>query len=136
MRFTIPGEPVGKGRPRVVRRGGVTQSFTPQKTVVYENLVKMCFRQQCRGGFFDGEALRMHLVMYYGLPKHDSKVRRQMKLDGETRPTKKPDIDNCIKVVADALNGVAYRDDTQIVEVTATKYYAAQPHVDVVIEVI
>ena len=56
---------------------------------------------------------------------------RAAKLAGAIRPTKKPDIDNCIKIIADALNGLAYVDDTQIVGVTAEKFYAEIPRVEV-----
>lgn len=47
---------------------------------------------------------------------------------------KKPDVDNIVKIVADALNGVAYHDDTQIVSVLAKKVYAASEGLDVIVE--
>ena len=49
----------------------------------------------------------------------------------DRRPTKKPDIDNVIKIITDALNGIAYDDDAQIVSLSATKFYDENPHVDV-----
>jgi Holliday junction resolvase RusA-like endonuclease len=52
---------------------------------------------------------------------------------GELRPVKKPDMDNVLKVVADALNSVAYRDDTQIVDCQLRKFYDKQPRVEVII---
>ena len=42
-------------------------------------------------------------------------------------PLKKPDIDNCIKVILDSLNGIAYKDDSQVVSLKIEKYYADKP---------
>ena len=131
MRFTIPGEPVGKGRPRVVHRGAFTRTYTPEKTASYENLVKLEFQRQCPTFFVPDAPIAMKIKCYCGLAKGDSKRKRLAKITGAIRPTKKPDIDNCIKVIADALNGLAYVDDTQIVVVTAEKYYAEIPRVEV-----
>lgn len=55
-------------------------------------------------------------------------------LDGEILPLKKPDMDNIVKVIADALNSVAYQDDSQVVLVKAKKVYSALEGVDVTIE--
>lgn len=55
-------------------------------------------------------------------------------LDGKELPLKKPDIDNIVKVVADALNGVAYHDDTQIIMVVAKKVYSSLEGLDVTVE--
>lgn len=55
----------------------------------------------------------------------------QQMLSGELLPTKKPDIDNITKCVLDALNGIAYHDDSQIVRLTVEKFYAQQPRVEV-----
>lgn len=137
--FIVPGEPVGKARPRTVRlrtRGKDKEkvmTFTPEKTVIYENLVKTEYQQQCGDVSFTSGQLRMELRCYYGLAKSDSKKKRQAKLDGVIRPTKKPDIDNCIKAIADSLNGLAYTDDTQIVEVIAEKWFDEKPRVEVTI---
>ena len=132
MRFTVPGEPTGKGRP-IVTRGG--HAFTPQKTVNYENLVKVEFERQCRGERFPDDAqLDMRITCYYGLARSDSRRKRQAKLDGVLRPTKKPDCDNVGKIIADSLNGLAYRDDAQIVRMIIEKYYAAIPRVEVTVE--
>ena len=132
MRFRVPGEPVGKARPRVVQRNGRTHAFTPAKTAVYEDAVRAECLRQCRGGgYFHGEPLRMTLKCYFRAPKSDTKTVRARKLSGEIRPTKKPDADNLAKCVCDALNGMAYTDDSQIVELIVEKHYSTIPHVDV-----
>lgn len=55
-------------------------------------------------------------------------------LSGKIRPTIKPDWDNVGKLIADALNGVAYYDDKYVVDGMARKFYAEIPHIDVVLE--
>lgn len=92
MKFTVPGEPQGKARPRVVRNGAFTQTYTPEKTAAYENLVKLEFQQQSKGERFTDQQLRMSIKAYFGLAKTDSKRKRQAKLEGVIRPAKKPDI--------------------------------------------
>ena len=134
MRFSVPGEPTGKGRPRVVNVGNRSMAFTPHKTVSYENLVKLEYQAQSEGHTFADKQVRMNIRAYYGVPKSDSRNKRTAKLAGMIRPTKKPDIDNVYKIIADALNGIAYNDDSQIVSANIEKLYAETPRVDITIE--
>ena len=135
MKIVIPGEPVGKGRPRVVRNGGVTRTYTPEKTASYENLVKLEYERQAHGEFYGaGTALRMKLIIYQHPAKSSSKRKTAAKLAGEIRPTKKPDCSNVLKSIEDGLNGVAYADDAQIVDIEVQKYYDLQPRVEVEIK--
>lgn len=135
--FTVPGNPQGKARARTFynQKLGRSQSITPEKTVLYENLVKQCFTANCEGGYFDKEPLVMMVIAYFPIPKSTTKKDRQLIMDGLLFPTKKPDADNIAKVICDALNGVAYGDDTQIVNLTVIKEYTdAEPRVEVYID--
>lgn len=127
--FTVPGEPQGKGRPRFARPKGsnFTMAYTPEKTVSYENRVKAMY---VYGRFpkLDGP-VRVSVVMYFGIPASVSKKARQLMLDGEIYPAKKPDADNVCKSVIDALNGIAFDDDKQVVELRAKKMYSDRPRV-------
>lgn len=135
IKFVIPGEPQGKGRPQFSARNGKAFARTPEKTVIYENLVRTEYNQQCPGvRFADDSQLSMRIVAFYSIPKSASKKRRQQMLSGMIRPTKKPDADNVLKVIADSLNTIAYRDDAQIVCTVVEKYYAEQPKVEVEID--
>lgn len=126
MEFRVPGKPQGKARHRMTRSG---HSYTPQQTVNYENLVKECY-SLAKGEWFTNEPLQMEITACYGIPKSASKKDRERMLSGELFPTKKPDADNIAKIICDALNGVAYHDDTQIVQLNIIKRYtAAQPKV-------
>ena len=132
VRFTIPGEPAGKGRPRF-RKGGFP--YTPDSTVQYENLVKTEYWTQCGTVKFPDDAmLDMWILAYYSIPRSKSNKQKDMMRRGEIRPTKKPDADNVIKIVADSLNHVAYRDDTQIVDCQVHKFYSDNPRVEVFIK--
>lgn len=122
MRFTIPGEPTGKGRPRVTKWG----THTPEKTVLYENLIKTC----CPNEMLSGE-LHVHVKAYYQIPKSTSKKNAERMRHEVVRPTKKPDCDNVLKIICDALNKIAYNDDSQIVSALVEKFYADVPRVEV-----
>lgn len=131
VKFTVPGNPVGKARPRMTRSG---HAYTPDKTVSYENLVKMCFIEKYTDWVpVSGEAI-LRLNAYYPIPKSASKKKKIDMVIGEIRPTKKPDLDNVMKAIADALNGIAYVDDSQIVTAEVRKYYDDTPRVEVVID--
>ena len=123
--FTVPGEPQGKARARTC--GGHT--YTPEKTVLYENLIKSEYARQCGNLKFatlsDGTAqpVAVRIEAVFGIPKSYSKKKRERALNGELAPTKKPDADNIAKVVCDALNGVAYVDDTQVIDLRVFKRF-------------
>lgn len=128
VKFSIPGQTQGKGRARTTKFG----SYTPEKTVLYENLIKINY-QQVTNKYFEGP-LKITINAYYEPPKSTSKKQRTAMLEGAIKPTKKPDIDNIAKVVLDALNGIAYRDDTQVIELIVNKSYGQLAKVEVTIE--
>lgn len=131
--FTIPGEPKGKGRPRFARAGSYVKTYTPDETASYENLVRIEYERQCRNRFPDDAMLDMRIIAYYSIPKSAGKKKRLKMLDNLIRPTKKPDMDNIVKVIADSLNHIAYKDDTQIVDAQVRKFYSEKPRVVVMI---
>ena len=99
----------------------------------YENLIKTCYYQTGVNPFGADEELRATIIAYYPIAKSTSKKKRQQMLAGLIRPTKKPDLDNVIKSILDALNKVAYHDDTQIVSLSVEKFYSDSPRVEVAI---
>lgn len=129
--FTVLGEPSGKGRPRFSGYTGANgRAYTPKKTVMYENLVKLEYEKQCgEFRFPDGAMLDMRIMAYYGIANSKSKKMKEKMRAGIVRPTKKPDMDNCLKVIADSLNNIAYRDDTQIVDCQVRKFFSDEPRV-------
>lgn len=129
IKLIIPGQPCAKQRPRVCNG----HAFTPAKTVNYETLVKQLYITQNFRQQIDGEII-MRVMAFFEIPKSASKKAREAMITGYTRPTKKPDWDNVGKIISDALNGLAYHDDSQIVTATVEKWYSENPRVEVELE--
>lgn len=124
IKFVVPGDPRGKQRPRVRRTKGRSIAYTPKETVKYEQKVRASYRRLMSEKFPKGIALKVNITALFPIPKRFNKEQRKKALDGELLPTKKPDSDNIIKIILDALNGVAYHDDAQVCEVYFEKKYA------------
>lgn len=122
-RITVPARPVGKQRPRMARKGRV---FTPKQTVNAEAWVRLCCTQQVGTPLVSGPvALRIAFVVPIpgSMPVRDKvEARAARKL-----PVAKPDWDNLAKLVADALNGLAWRDDAHVAHAVVTKVYGDEP---------
>ena len=135
MEFIVEGKPQGKARARTFydSRAGKMRSITPEQTTSYENLIRWSYKSF--GGEYMGETvLQADINAYYPIPQSFSKKKRDAALNGVLRPTTKPDCDNIIKVVLDALNGVAYYDDKQIVSVSCNKYYGERGYLHIKVE--
>ena len=124
--ITIPGKPMGKGRPRFSR--GVT--YTPKKTVEYENLVRLVWLQS--GYEKLNGCVKVDIRAYMAMPKAWSKKKRAA-MHWQPYPHK-PDVDNICKVILDPLNGLAYDDDAQVVDQHCVKFYSENPMVIVTLE--
>lgn len=132
IRFTVPGIPVGKARPRVTFQHGRARAYTADRTREFENRVKVAYLKRFGHRQLDG-ALRVDVIAYFEPPRSTSKKMRAAMLDGEIPYTKKPDADNIVKAVTDALNDVAYADDSSIISVYGFKQYSDYAHTDVII---
>ncbi len=131
LAFTIPGEPQGKGRAKIVRIGGFSRMATPAKTVAYEGLVAMAAQQAMDGRQPFAGACAVEVECIFAMPKSMSKKHRVEALAGRMRPTKKPDGDNVLKAVCDGINGVVWVDDVQAVDSRVIKRYGETPCVQV-----
>lgn len=127
--FTIPGEPQGKGRPRVGKIGGHARMFTPAKTAAYEGLIAHAAQQAMAGGAPLDCPCAVQVSITLSVPASWSKRKQAAALLGEVLPTKKPDTDNVVKAVFDGMNGVVWRDDVQAVDLAVKKRYGATPGV-------
>lgn len=129
MQIEVYGQPQGKQRARVCVRGNFARAYTPEKTASYESLINLSYIQALKGApspFWD-KPVKINIRAIYQIPKSFSKKRTAEALGGQIRPQVKPDIDNVVKVVCDALNKVAYKDDTQVIKITASKWYGVEP---------
>lgn len=123
IEFEILGKPLGKARPRVTRKGF---TYTPQKTVNYENLIRWTFQSKFPNhkpfeGYIEAE-----IKAIFDVPKSYSKKKKLELLDGNCNYDHTPDVDNVAKIVLDSLNGIAYKDDSQVTVLKVIKEYGDQ----------
>ena len=132
--FLVEGKPQGKARARTFydKRVGKMRSITPEQTKSYEDLIRWNYK--AAGGQYFGEKLiSVDIQAFYPIPQSFSKKKRTEAVTERIRPTTKPDCDNCAKAVLDALNGVAFYDDSQVVDLTVRKFYGERPYIKVTI---
>ncbi|MCB2251808.1 RusA family crossover junction endodeoxyribonuclease [Pseudomonas chlororaphis] len=127
--FVVPGEAVGKGRPRVSTIGGHARMFTPKKTANYETLIAMAAQQAMAGRELIPGPVLVELKILVGVAASWSKKKTAAALAGKVMPTKKPDADNVLKAICDGINGIVFKDDVQVVNVSMSKRFAETPGV-------
>jgi len=131
--FTVDGDPVPKGRPRFARRGQFVQTYTDAKTIDYETQIAMRARHAIGSTKPLEGALSVFLYLRYTVPASYSKKRKEACLRGVEYP-KRIDIDNVYKSVTDAMNGIVYVDDSQIVEAHIKKVYAEESGANIMVQ--
>ena len=130
--FEVPGKITGKGRPRVNTM--TCTAYTPTKTKEYEDLIKQYFIIKYRCAKPLEGRISVDIKAYFNVGKNTSKIQKQAMLEGKLSPVKKPDIDNIAKIILDALNKLAFKDDNQITKLYLEKIYAEEEKVSIVIE--
>ena len=126
IEFTVPGAPVAKGRPKFCRRGGFVTAYTPAKTLKAEKVIADEFKKLwSQSQLPKDKAVTLTLDFRMPIPKSLSK-KKQQELSMQWH-RKKPDIDNLCKLVQDALNGLAWEDDSCVCVIQATKRYSFEP---------
>lgn len=127
MYFFVEGKPQGKARPRFSQKTHTV--YTPKNTADYEKRIRNAFRE-CQGEWqklpSDCYAF-VKIQAQYPIPQSWSKRKKKEAIAGLIMPTTKPDGDNILKVVLDALNGLAYEDDRQVVKMGIIKVYGVNP---------
>ncbi|WP_137598205.1 RusA family crossover junction endodeoxyribonuclease [Paucilactobacillus kaifaensis] len=134
IKLIIPGEPIPQGRPKFARRGSFVTAYDPKKSKDYKQLVKQVVSKQYVGKPLS-MALKIDLQVFRPVQKSISHKEREMRLSGLHRPIIKGDIDNYFKAVTDALTGIVWVDDAQIVSTSIDKWYSDDPRVELVITV-
>ena len=130
LQFVVPGSPVGKGRPRFRSFNGHVSTYTPKETQEAESRVKSAFLES-GGKPFGDSPVGIEVVAYFPIPKSATRKAREAILAGAVKHTHTPDIDNILKLVCDAINGIAFNDDKQIVVCKAEKRYSDEPRTEV-----
>lgn len=135
LSFEIPGDPVAKARPRATMMMGRAHLYTPAKTEKYEARVAI-FAQQAMAGrpVFEGP-VALSVTALFPIPPSWTKKRQAAARAGAEHHTKKPDLDNVLKAIKDGLNGVAWKDDSQVCVLRdCRKGYSDTPRVLVTVE--
>jgi Holliday junction resolvase RusA-like endonuclease len=134
LAFIVPGDPIAKGRPRAFSMGKGVRMFTPAKTVNYEHAIAMYAQKAMQDGAWEADLSALYAVRVlarFAMPKSFSQKKRVAML---TEPcAKKPDGDNILKAVGDGLNGIVWKDDSQVVEMSIEKRWAVAGMLYVVI---
>lgn len=133
FRITVPGQPVGKERARVFihRQSGRAVGMTPKKTSAHEKLIRDTFIITYPGVEPITGPVGLYVVGYVEIPSTFDEAMKEKALRGEILPLYKPDASNILKLVEDALNKIAYKDDSQNVLVSAGKYYSTDPRTEI-----
>jgi Holliday junction resolvase RusA-like endonuclease len=130
IQIELAGVPVGKGRPRFVRATG--RAYTPDKTRRYESDLRLAAQDAMVGRDPLDGPVGVSIFAYMPVPESWSRKKRDQALLSIIRPVTKPDADNLLKA-CDALNGVVFRDDKQIVSAHIVKEYSAKPRLTILV---
>lgn len=120
--FTFEIEPIPQLRPRTSARGGHVRVYDPPKVKQFKSILHNLVTEQYKKDPLTG-ALSVSLLFYRPVQRSLSNVERQRRLLNQHKPVVKPDTDNYIKSTLDAMNGVLWEDDSQIVKLKAEKRY-------------
>lgn len=130
IEFTVYGEPVAQGRPRATTRNGFVQLYDPEKSRDYKDYVRLAAAKHAPPKLLEGP-LAVMVIAYRSIPKSFSKKKAAAAESGVLYPTTKPDADNYLKGVKDALKGIMWVDDSQVVDVYTRKRYSFRPRIEV-----
>jgi len=135
MKLIIYGSPVAQGRPKFSTAGGFTRAYDPAKSRDYKDYIRLAAAEQMRGKEPLEGALALSIRVYRSMPSTLQKNKKKSALAeaGVIRPITKPDLDNYVKGIKDALKSICWNDDSQIVAYKEPfgKYYSLTPRIEV-----
>ncbi len=132
IQFTVYGTPVAQGRPRFSSQGGYTKAYDPKKSKDFKKYVKLVAAEHRPKNLFDGP-IQLFIRIYKPTLKNFSKKKLAAAEAGELRPVTKPDVDNYVKGIKDACNKIIWKDDSQVVELLASKWYSETPRIEIMV---
>jgi len=136
INLTIYGEPVAQGRPKFSTQGGFVRAYDPAKSRDYKDYIRLAAVEQMKDKTPLNGQLALSIRVYRDMPKSMSKKNRPAAEGGMIRPTVKPDLDNYVKGIKDALKSICWKDDSQIVAYKEPfgKYYSVTPRIEITVE--
>jgi len=132
IQFTVYGEPVAQGRPRATTVNGHIRMYDPKKSSDFKDYVRLVASEHRPEKLIEGP-ISLLVKVYKPTLKSFSKRKKAAAEAGLLRPTSKPDVDNYVKGVKDALKNVIWKDDSQVVDLHISKWYSETPRVEVTI---
>jgi len=132
--FDIEGNPVPKGRPRFRRTKTFITTYTPKKTLDFEDQVKKAAQDAMGKTDLLETPIAVYLYFRLPIPQSYSKKRSEACLSGSQRHVKRPDLDNLAKSVLDGMNGIVFKDDSQITSLHCTKVYSNVAGVNILVK--
>ncbi|MFC7783327.1 RusA family crossover junction endodeoxyribonuclease [Rossellomorea sp. GCM10028870] len=132
IQFTVYGTPVAQGRPRFSSQGGYTRAYDPKKSKDFKKYVKLVAAENRPKKLLEGP-LQLFIRVYKPTLKNFSQKKLAAAESGELRPLTKPDVDNYVKGIKDACNQILWKDDSQVVELLASKWYSEDPRIEIMV---
>lgn len=133
VQFVVLTDPAGKGRPKFARRGKHVVAYTPAKTLSKEQEIAEAAKQEMGDRVPFQNECECVFSFFLPIPKSISIKNKKKMNDGNIYHTKKPDLDNLSKLVLDAMNGIVYKDDSQVWSICMNKWYSDQPRIEVTV---
>lgn len=130
--FTVYGEPVAQGRPRFSTQGGFARAYDPKKSKDFKQYVKLAASDYRPQSLLEGP-LALEVKVFKSSLKSFSQKKKKAAEVGELRPLTKPDVDNFVKGIKDALKSIIWKDDSQVVDLHVSKWYSENPRVEVTV---
>lgn len=131
IKLVINKAPQPQPRPRVTVRGRYVHAYENKQITMYKRMVAAVYKSKFKTTKPTDKALAVNVIFYRPIQNAISKTERKRRLTGESLPVVKPDIDNYVKAILDALNGVAFKDDSQIIALNAKKLYSDKPRTEI-----
>lgn len=137
LNFFVPGVAVPQSRPRFSTHGGIPHAYEPEKSRNYKELIRkyadIGIKNSLKNPIFFSGYVSIHIIEHRAIPKNCSKIVRKKALERSLLPATRPDLDNIIKIVLDALNNFLWDDDKQIVSIEAQKFFAESPGLEITV---
>ncbi len=132
IRIVVPGlpKPLARNRHRIVKTpagGHYVSSYLPGASRNEQAVIRQFAAEAMYGGPPFTEAIDLRIIAWLPVPQSWSRKRREAALLGVVCPTGRPDLDNYLKLACDALKAIVWRDDSQVVNLTAWKRYSETP---------
>ena len=129
--FIVLGKAIPQGQPRACRIGRGIRMYTPKNTEQWRSDIRAVAQEAVRKRGWQITDNPVHLVLRFQFIRPPSYPKKNPKSEF---PYKRPDLDNFIKAVKDALSGIVWTDDARIVSLSAAKEWGQVNQAKIIVE--